>query len=269
MNIAFPLGLLICIVLLASGIVLGQDFGYITAFLSPASFLIVVGGTFAALFASFPLRTSAGIFRHIPIILGLRKQDPLEYIEMITELSYVARKNGLLALEESVEEYDDIFLRDSIKLIIDTPDPRKAREQLENELDTIEARHAQSWEIYDKGAALAPGFGMIGMLIGIINMFGNLRFQEEGGVPVLVGSIGASLIAVLYGVVLANVFFIPAASQLRAAHAEETFCKELIIEGAISIQAGENPHHTEEKLLTFLTQRQRGKTGAAHNTSAE
>jgi chemotaxis protein MotA len=269
MNIAFPLGLLICIVLLASGIVFGQDWGYIAGFMNPAGLLIVAGGTLAALFTSFPLKISASVFRHIPIILGLRKQDPLEYIETITELSYVARKHGLLALEESVEEYDDIFLRDSVKLILDTATPRMVREQLENELNVIEARHAQCWEIYDKGAALAPGFGMIGMLIGIIGMFRDLRFEEEGGVPVLVQGVGVALVAVFYGVVLANVFFIPAASQLRAAHADEMFCKEIIIEGVVSIQAGENPLHIEEKLRMFLTRRQRRKAEPSYGGGAE
>ncbi|MCL2033875.1 MAG: MotA/TolQ/ExbB proton channel family protein [Oscillospiraceae bacterium] len=268
MNIAFPLGLLICIVLLVFGIVFGQDSGYIAGFLNAPAFLIVVGGTAAALFASFPVRMTAKMFRHIPVILGLTKQDPAKTIKIIADLSYVARKQGLLSLEESVEEYDDVFLRDSVKLAVDAVDPVKTRMQLENELSVIEARHAQNWEIYDRGAALAPGFGMLGTLAGIIIMFGGLRFEEEGGMPFFSGSLSLAFAAVFYGILLVNLFFIPAASQLRAAHAEEMFCKELIIEGVIAIQAGENPRHIEEKLKTFLTQSERRKAEAAYDEEA-
>lgn len=258
MNIAFPVGLVLAFGLMIFGIIFGKvPMEAMLRFWDPPSLLITVGGTLATLFATFPIKVFTRMFQHFPIILGMRKQDPLKYINIITDLSQEARKKGLLALEDSVAQYEDEFLHDSVMLIVDAMEPDKVREQLENELNNIESRHAQCWEIYDKGAALAPGFGMIGTLIGLVNMLGEMNFEEEGGASKLASNMAVALITTFYGSVMANVIFIPAVTQLRVAHAEEMLCKEIVIEGVVSIQAGENPRHINEKLLTYLTYKQR------------
>jgi chemotaxis protein MotA len=275
-NISYPIGLILAFGFMVFGIIfildketwaMSIELGAIMNFFDPPSVLITIGGTLATLFCTFPAGVFARLFQHMPIILGLRKQDPMFYINTITELSQEARKKGLLALEDSVAQYDDAFLRDSVMMIVDAMEPDKVREQLENELNNIEARHAISWDIYDKGAALAPGFGMLGTLIGLINMLANMDLSAEGGATKLANDMAVALVTTFYGSIMANVIFIPTASQLRQAHAEEMLCKEIIIEGVASIQAGENPRHINEKLLTFLTYKTRRKAIAAQEAA--
>ncbi len=267
-NISWPVGLFMAFAVMFFGIIFNLDMDTmevsinvmsIVNFIDITSIFVTIFGTIMTLFATFPLDIFLRMFQHFPILLGLKKQDPLFYINVITELSQEARKKGLLALEDSVAQFDDAFLRSSVMMIVDAMEPEKVREQLENELNNIEARHAQSWDIYDKGAALAPGFGMLGTLIGLINMLANMDLSGEGGATKLAQDMAVALVTTFYGSILANIIFIPTASQLRQAHAEEMLCKEIIIEGVSSIQAGENPRHINEKLLTFLTYKQREK----------
>jgi chemotaxis protein MotA len=279
-NISWPLGLVLAFGMMVFGIIFILDIktdpvtvainvSALLNFFDVTSIFVTIFGTLATMFSTFPAGVFARMFKHIPILLGLRKQDPLFYINVITELSQEARKKGLLALEDSVSQYEDAFLKSSVMMIVDAMEPDKVREQLENELNNIEARHAQSWDLYDKGAALAPGFGMLGTLIGLINMLANMNFEDEGGASKLATDMAVALITTFYGSIMANVIFIPIASQLRMAHSEEMLCKEIIIEGVASIQAGENPRHINEKLLTFLTQKERDKAAAASEANKE
>lgn len=271
MNLSFFIGLILAFAFMIFGIVfdaenIAVNIGALLNFVDTSSLLITVGGTMATLFASFPIKDFLGMFKHFPIILGMQKNDPLYYIDVMTDLSQEARKKGLLALEDRVAEFEDPFLRDSVMLIVDAMEPDKVREQLDNELGAIETRHAAAWNIYDKGAALAPGFGMIGTLIGLINMLANMNFDDEGGASKLANDMAVALVTTFYGSIMANVIFIPAGNQLRIAHEKEMLCKEIIIEGIISIQAGENPRHINEKLMSYLTRRQREQS---ESSSAE
>jgi chemotaxis protein MotA len=277
MNIAVIIGAVLSFGFMIFGIVYNADtnavnFALIVEnFVDVPSVLITVGGTMATLFMSFPMKQTITVLStNWRIIFGLQKQknDPLYYINIMTELSTEARKKGLLALEDQVSQFEDPFLRDSVMLIVDAMEPDKVREQLDNELNNIEARHAACWDFYDKGAALAPGFGMIGTLIGLINMLAAMDFEEEGGASTLATSMAVALITTFYGSIMANVIFIPMGNQLRVAHNEEMLCKEIIIEGIISIQAGENPRHINEKLMAFLTRKQR-ESAATTSTDAE
>lgn len=260
MNLAFPIGLVLAFAFMVFGIMYdGTKFvpSSIMNFWDITSVLVTIGGTMATLLATFPLKQFLAMPKHMPIILGLRKQDPLFYIQTMTDLSQEARKKGLLALEDSVAQIDDVFLRNSVMLIVDAMEPDKVRERLDNELGSIEERHSQTWDFYDKGAALAPGFGMIGTLIGLINMLKAMNFEEEGGASKLAQNMAVALITTFYGSIMANVIFIPIVTQMRVAHAHEMLCKEIIVEGVISIQAGENPRNVNEKLLNFLDSKQR------------
>jgi chemotaxis protein MotA len=265
MNIAVIIGIVLTIVLVVFGISFdavsgGLNFETLWNFWDPTSVLITIGGTMAVLVMSFPLKQTITVLTtNWRIIFGLQKQkyNPLYYINIMTELSTEARKKGLLALEDQVAQFDDPFLRDSVMLIVDAMEPDKVREQLDNELNNIEARHAACWDFYDKGAALAPGFGMIGTLIGLVNMLANMDFEDSGGASKLATDMAVALITTFYGSLMANVIFIPLGNQLRIAHSEEMLCKEIVIEGIISIQAGENPRHINEKLMAFLTRKQR------------
>ncbi len=158
-NISWPLGLVLAFGFMVFGVIFVLDkqtwamsvnVGALINFFDPTSVLVTIGGTIATLFCTFPLEVFTRMFKHFPILLGFRKQDPLFYINVITELSQEARKKGLLALEDSVSQYDDAFLKSSVMMIVDAMEPDKVREQLENELNNIEARHSQSWDIYDR-----------------------------------------------------------------------------------------------------------------------
>ena len=270
MNLSFLIGFAICLVLMVFGITFDAgsssfNFGSLINFIDVPSLLITVGGTIAVLFASFPIKDFTKLLQHFPILMGKQKWDPIYYIDIMTELSQEARKKGLLALEDKIAEFEDPFLRDSVMLIVDAMEPDKVRDQLDNELGNIEARHATSWNLYDKGAALAPGFGMIGTLIGLVNMLKAMNFEEEGGASKLAQNMAVALITTFYGSFLANAVFIPIGNQLRMAHEEEMLCKEIIIEGIISIQAGENPRHINEKLMAYLTRKQREKHASKSN----
>lgn len=276
MNITVIIGLVLAIVFMIFGIVfdgatMGIDFAKIFNFVDVTSILVTVGGTFSVLIMSFPMKQLLQVLKHAPIIFGLNKQknDPLYYINIMTELSQEARKKGLLALEDQVAQFEDAFLRDSVMLIVDAMEPDKVREQLDNELNNIEARHAAGWDFYDKGAALAPGFGMIGTLIGLVNMLKAMNFEEAGGASKLAADMAVALITTFYGSFMANAIFIPLGNQLRIAHNEEMLCKEIIIEGIISIQAGENPRHINEKLMAFLTRKQRETAATTTEASGE
>jgi chemotaxis protein MotA len=268
MNLAFIIGFIGAFAVTAWGII---DSGELMAFYDFPSIVITIGGTFMAIIACFPFKDLAKIPKHFPIILGIGKHkwDPIYYINTMTELSTEARRKGLLALEDRVAEFEDPFLRDSVMLIVDAMEPDKVRDQLDNELSNIEARHSVAWNIYDKGAALGPGFGMIGTLIGLINMLDQMNFEEEGGAQQLAASMAIALITTFYGSMLANVVFMPMSNQLRMRHEEEMLCKEIVIEGIISIQAGENPRHINEKLMAYLDRRQRDKLVAQRESATE
>jgi len=237
----------------------GLSLSGLGTFLNFPGLIITVLGTFAALAASHPFSLICKIPSHFRVI-ARESPDPLYYINMMTDLSRQARRKGLLALDDALGEGyfdDDEFLRSSVMMVVDAMAPGKVREALETELANLDARHAAQAAIYDKGAALAPGFGIIGTVTGLITMLGAMDFTNAGGASTLAGGMTAALISTLYGILLANLVFIPIASQLRAAHEQEILCKEIVAEGIISIQAGENPRNTHERLLTYLTYGQR------------
>jgi len=266
MNLSYFIGAVLVFAAMVFGI---MRTGEIMNFIDFAGIIITICGTLFALFSSFPMKETAKVIQHFPILLGRQKWDPIYYIDIITELSQEARKKGLLALEDRVSEFEDPFLRDSVMLIVDAMEPDKVRDQLDNELGCIEARHASAWSFYDKGAAMAPAFGMCATLIALINMLGDMNFEEEGGATKLAANMSMALVTTFYGSLMANAVFIPIGTQLRVAHEKEMLCKEIIIEGIISIQAGENPRHINEKLMSFMNRRQRDKYSALQDTASE
>ena len=170
-----------------------------------------------------------------------------EVIHTIIDLANVARKEGLLQLEEAASDIDDEFLKKGIMLIVDGTDQELVTSILETDLGCIERRHNKIISFWDGLAAMGPAWGMIGTLIGLINM---LKLLDD---PSSIGpNMAVALITTLYGSLLANWISIPVASKLRAINAKEIMTKEVICEGILSIQAGENPRVIEEKLKSFL-----------------
>lgn len=211
------------------------------------SILIVVGGTLAALMVSYPIQYFTKIPGHLKIILFPTKYNVREYIRQIVEMAKVARGDGILALEDKLKEISDPFFKNSLNLVIDAVDAEKVKMLLETELDYMDDRHAQDRAFYAKGSAYAPAFGMIGTLIGLINLLKNLDDANA-----IAPAMSVALVTTFYGSVLSNLVFAPISNKLKVRHDEEYLCKMIVCEGVQAIQAGDNPRFIEDKLTQLL-----------------
>ena len=251
----------LCIVI---SILLG---GSIWDFYDLPSVFIVFGGVFAATVASYPIPQLKIMVKVMKNAFVAKKVDLSESVEMIITIANVARREGILALEETVQDTDDHFLKKGIMLIVDGSDPELVRSIMETELDFIRERHAHGRAVIDSMAAYSPAFGMIGTLIGLINML--TKLDDPGA---LGPGMATALITTFYGVLLANMLFNPISKKLKIIGDYEYLSKELILEGLLSIQDGENPRIIREKLNSFLSASQISvdvKTKATAGAAAE
>ncbi len=272
MNITYIIGLVLAIGVMLFGMITKIDLSEtaeklidvnvvnLINFFDAASILIVIGCTLAVVVASFPPTMLKAIPKHFKVVLNTKKFNPVYYIEQLVELAQTARKNGLLSLEEKANEQEDPFFKQAIMLIVDANDPDKVRAILENDIECMSSRHEDGAGLYDKAGAVAPAFGMVGTLVGLINMLKSMSL-DGGGASSLGADMGTALITTLYGCILAHMIFGPIANNLRIRDAEEVLCKQIIVEGIMSIQSGENPKFLKEKLLTYMGQQQREGAG--------
>ena len=249
MDLASILGIVLGFILVVIGIITGeQGVAAIFNFIDPLSAVITFGGTFTTL-----LTMSGGFAEYVSclksftLILKTPVQDITETIRQIIGLSNTARKEGLLALEETASTLEDPFLKKGILLIVDGTDPELVRNILETELGCIEDRHAKKIAFWDNMAAMGPAWGMIGTLIGLVNM---LKLLDDASA--IGPNMAVALITTLYGSLLANWIATPVAIKLKTNSEMEILMKEVMVEGLLSIQAGENPRVIEEKLKSFL-----------------
>lgn len=244
MDLSSILGLILGIIFMIWGI---YESGDISAYWDIRSIIITLGGTIASTITSFPIRDIGNVLKVAKNAFVHTETSLDQVIIDIITLANIARKEGLLSLEEYADNLDDEFLSKGIMLIVDGTEPDLVRNIMETELLYLEERHANGQRLFETAASYAPAFGMIGTLIGLINM---LRTIDD---PSTIGpSMSVALVTTFYGVVLANVVFLPLARKLKARNNEEILAKELIVEGLLSIQAGENPRIIEEKLKTFI-----------------
>ena len=250
MDLTTLIGIVCGIFLVINGIGLDK----IGNFVDIPSILIVVGGTLAATIASYPLSILLDIPKHILILFRGRKYNIPALVEQMVDLAMVARQNGLLALEEKAEEIKNPFFKQSVLMIVDANDPDKVRFVLERELENMMVRHDAAAGLYEKASAYAPAFGMVGTLVGLINMLKGLNLDGSGGASNLGQDMSVALITTFYGSFLSNLFFHPIAKKLRIRNDEEELYCSTIIEGIIAIQAGENPKYLREHLLASTKQ---------------
>lgn len=220
----------------------------ILSFVDIPSIIIVLGGTMSAVAVSYPLPTLMGLGKVGGKAFTVGKYDAQAIIVKIIELANVARREGLLALEEAVDQVQDDFLKKGVMLIVDGTDPELVKNILETELSYIESRHGNGKAMFDSMGSLCPAFGMVGTLIGLVLMLKSLDDPSTIG-----PSMAVALITTFYGSLFANLIFIPIAKKLGGKSAEEITVREIMIEGLLSIQAGENPRIIEEKLKAFLS----------------
>ena len=266
MNITYLVGTVLAIVSMVFGMVSKTVDGSVTFqltqivnFFDASSVLIVIGCTLAVVVASCPVKLIKAMPKHFGIMLNTKKYDPMYYIDQLVELAQVARKNGLLALEERANLQTDPFFKQAILLVVDANDGDKVRSVLMNDIECMSGRHDDVASMYEKASAVAPAFGMVGTLVGLINMLKGMNL--ESGSSSIGSDMGTALITTLYGCILAHMIFNPIASNLRSRDEEEVLCKMIVVEGIMSIQSGENPKSLRDKLLTFVDQKQRGGDG--------
>lgn len=253
MDLSTLIGIVLGFVIIVVSITM-DDIKAINNFINMPSLFIVVGGTIMAIVASYPFSILKNIPSHMRILFQGKRFHNMSCIETLVEFAMEARKNGLLALEQKAEELKEPFFKYAIMMIVDSHDPQDVRTLLNDELDYMTTRHETEISIYEKGTALAPAFGMTGTLIGLINMLMGLNLAD-GASDSLGANMSVALITTFYGCLLANLFFAPIAKKLTIRNDEEYLYKQLIIEGVLSIQAGDNPKFLKEKLYCYLKER--------------
>lgn len=263
MDFSTLIGMIVAVALMVFGIIFDQatgvDIEKFGNFYDVPSLLVTVGGCIGATIASFPFSMLKDIPKHITVLFRQKQYNIPKVIDQIVDLAMVARQNGLLSLEEKAEEIKDPFFKQSVLMIVDANDPDKVRSYLENELDTMASRHSAVAGMWEKTAGYAPAFGMIGTLIGLINMLKGLDLSGSGGSSTLGQDMSVALITTFYGCVVANVICNPIAQKLRIRNSEEDLYNSIIVEGVIAIQAGENPQYIREQLLSSLKRSQQKK----------
>ncbi len=253
MNITLIIGWVVAFAMVLFGIFQGGQIGW---FIDVPSLAITLGGTFGVLIAVSPLSFMKRIPKLFKIALLPPKYDPHKYIEQLVEYAKIARSKGLLALEDSANKCDDAFMRQGLMLIIDANDSAKVRQMLEDSLDFMEQRHSEGSEFFAKGVSLAPAFGMLGTLVGLVIMLKNLDGGNLGD------AMAVALITTFYGSLFANVIFTPLETALKNAHSAEMLCMQIVIEGVMSIAAGSNPRLIQEK-LEFMLPRSENSSGGS------
>jgi chemotaxis protein MotA len=245
MDIATVVGLVSGMALVSISIILG---GNVAIFINAPSAVVVFGGTIAAVLINYPLSdvvTVVNVLRNAFI----HKASETEFlINKLVEFATVARREGILALESHAADAGDEFLQKSIQLAIDGTAPELIKDILTTEIAFMEDRHTMGQSILNAGATYAPAFGMIGTLIGLVAMLASMDDPSQIG-----GSMAIALLTTLYGALLANLVFLPCAGKLKVRTATELLQKEIVIEGILSIQSGDNPRVVEQKLKAFVS----------------
>ncbi len=242
MDLATLIGLLGGFGVIIGAIGLGGSVG---TFLNPPSFIIVIGGTFAATLMQFPLARFLNAFKVAGHAFKAKAESPESLIQQGLELSQTARKSGLLALENV--EIENEFLRQGIQLAIDGHPPEFVRRTLSQDINLAIQRHESGQAIFKAIGDVAPAMGMIGTLIGLVQMLSNMDDPKKIGPAMAV-----ALLTTLYGAIIANAFALPIANKLAMRSDEERINKSLILETISGIQEGLNPRVMETLLNTYL-----------------
>ncbi len=224
--------------------------GELLNFWDVSSVFIVLGGVIASTIVSYPSKALKSLKTVFKIAFRAKNIDLNDDIELIIRIANIARREGLLALEDALTDIDNPFLQKGVMLIVDGADAELVKNVLETEISFIEDRHSQGQAIILSMSSYSPAYGMIGTLIGLINMLKDLDDMDS-----LAPNMAVALVTTFYGVVLANLVFTPIAKKLKVQSDAESLQKELYLEGLLSIQDGENPRIIKDKLTAFIARR--------------
>src|SRR5690349_20370091 len=216
------------------------------------AFIIVFGGTIGAAMISFPLSVTAALPKYFGILVKDVAHDLPHVVDTFVNLADRARREGLLALEQEAGNLEP-FTRRGIQMVVDGSDPALVREILEADIDGMRERHKPGAGFFEAMGGYAPTMGIIGTVMGLVHVLENLSEPDKLG-PL----IASAFLATLYGIFFANAAFLPLASKLKSKSAEEAHLKQLIVEGVLAVQSGDNPRVVREKLDAYLPPAQRG-----------
>ncbi len=251
MDIASVVGLLLGFALMVIAIAIAPGASF-AAFIDYPSVMVVCGGATAAVLVCFPLKDVLAAVRVVKNVFFNKQEDVCELIELIVSLAETARRDGLLALEGRIEEIDNPFVILGIQMAVDGTRPEVIEDIMRTEMDAVAARHSDGKKVVDQAGRFAPAFGMIGTLMGLIIMLGQLDDPDALGPGMAV-----ALITTLYGAVISNVVMLPCAEKLGYLNQRELLVMEIAVRGIMGIQSGENPRVIEQKLTTFIPPRLR------------
>lgn len=244
MDLGTIIGLFLVTVLITGAMALGVG---IQVYIDFPSLLITVGGSISSLLIAFKMEQMKNIFRYAGVAFKPHQYNIPVLIKTIVEYAIKARRDGILSLEQNVNQEENDFLRKGLSMAVDGSEPDSIRELLEIDMEQSLSRHNSNAEIFDTWAALAGSFGMLGTLVGLVAMLVNMSDPSSIGPAMAI-----ALITTLYGSLIGNTIGTPIANILRIRAQDEALMQMLVIEGIISIQAGDNPRILETKLLSFL-----------------
>ncbi len=239
-----------------SGIALGlggivggllMEGGNLSQVMQPTAAIIVFGGTLGAVLIQFPLPVAINAFRRLAQVFIEPKRDPHERVRELVKYAYQARKDGIVSLDARLQEVQDQFLKKSLMLAVDGAEPSELRKMIELDLDNQAEHEEKIPQVFESAGGFAPTVGIIGAVLGLIQVMQHLDKIDEVG-----RGIAVAFVATIYGVGSANLFFLPSAGKLRIRIREEQLIREMTLEGVVSILEGINPRMLEIKLLGFL-----------------
>lgn len=229
--------------------------GDFSMFWSEKGMYMIFGGTIGVIFMGMPMEKLKQVPGYCRKFFFYKGMNPLKTAELITTLSEKARREGILALESDVNELTDTFLASGLKMAIDGGDPEVIEAKMRLEIMAMQERHKAGKKFFDLIKVYAPGLGLVATLIGQIGMFGHLG----GEIAILGHMLAVAVVATMYGTVLANAIAGPMGDKLAMRSSEEILSKEMMLQGIISIQSGDNPRVTQDKMLAFIPQSARDK----------
>lgn len=250
--------------ILGIGAVLGGQVlegGRIGSIMQLTAAIIVFGGTFGAVFVSFPFHDVLDGFKGIKKIIKEPPQDPYQLISQITTYANKARKEGILSLEKEIKNIGNAFLKKALTMAVDGVEPNLIREAMTTELEYLDEHGKTNSKIFKSAGGYAPTIGILGAVLGLIHVMENLNDPSKLG-----AGIATAFVATVYGVGSANLLFLPISTKLEVRHRHDMIIKEMCLEGVVAVSTGENPRLIEEKLNAFLTEKQKNmkpiKTGS-------
>jgi chemotaxis protein MotA len=222
--------------------------GHFEMFYSPKGVIMVFGGTISVLLMAMPLENLKCVPGYIKRFLFNKSLSAIETVKLMSTLSDKARRDGILALENEIEKINDPFLAKGLRMAVDGTDEEIIETTLRLEVMAMQERHKAGKKFFDLIKLYAPGYGLVATLIGQVGMFGNLG----GDIQTLGHMLAIAVVATMYGTVLANAIAGPMGDKLALRSGEEILSKEMMLQGILSIQAGDNPRATQEKMLAFI-----------------